>query len=208
MTPEPETRDKILDAAKTVFLEQGSSGARMQEIADAAGVNKALLHYYFRDKETLAGAVFQREFRRLVQPVMATLGSDLPLEDKVRRTVDLYVDGLSTFPLMPGYVMAEIHFHPERIEDFLASVADQQPAPLVRGVLERLGRQIEAEVAAGRMRPVPPRQFMVNLVSLCVFPFAARPLLRLILGGEEGFEQLIEERKATLADFFLSALRP
>ena len=150
-----DTEDRILDAAHTVFLQRGTAGARMQEVADEAGVNKALLHYYFRDKDTLAGAVFEREFRRLVRPVMATLGSDLPLEDKVRRTVELYVDGLSDFPLMPGYVLAEIHFHPERMEDFLSSVAARQPARVLQGLgsghaaLFITGRQYEQGAGQG-----------------------------------------------------------
>lgn len=208
MTSDPETRDKILDAAKSAFLQRGTSGARMQEIADAAGVNKALLHYYFRNKETLASAVFQRELGAMIQPVMATLGSDLPIEDKVPRVIELYLNALSAFPQMPGYVLAEMHFHPERLEAFLTSVANARPQDVARHVFATLGQQIEEAVAAGRMKQIAPQQFMVNLISLCVFPFAARPMLQLVTGGPEPFDAMIEERKRTLADFFLGALRP
>jgi AcrR family transcriptional regulator len=206
--PDPDTRERILDAAKNVFLERGTSGARMQDIADAAEVNKALLHYYFQNKDNLSGAVFQRELGRLIQPVLQTLGSDLPLEEKVRTAIDLYLARLSAFPLMPGYVLAEIHFHPDRLEALLASVADVAPREIGTKVFAVLGRQIDDAVAAGRMRPISPHQFLVNLVSLCVFPFAARPLLVLVTGGDEHFDAMIEERRETLADFFLGALRP
>ena len=208
MTSDPDTREKILDAAKATFLERGTAGARMQEIADTAGVNKALLHYHFQNKETLAGAVFQRELAALIQPVLGTLGSDLPIEEKVPRVVRLYLNALSAFPQMPGYVLAEMHFHPERLERFVSAITNAQPQDMARGIFDTLGRQIEQAVADGRMRPIAPQQFMVNLISLCVFPFAARPLLELVTGGEEPYWALIEERKTTLADFYLHALRP
>lgn len=205
---DPDTRGKILDAAKEVLLEHGTSGARMQDIADAAEVNKALLHYYFQNKDNLSGAVFQRELSRLMRPVLKTLGSNRPLEEKVRTAIDLYLAKLSAFPLMPGYVLAEMHFHPERLEALLTSVADVAPQEMGRKVFTVLGRQIDVAVAAGRMRPISPHQFLVNLVSLCVFPFAARPLLVLMTGGNDRFDAMIDERRETLTDFFLGALRP
>ena len=180
----------------------------MQDIADAAGVNKALLHYYFQSKDNLSAGVFRRELRQLLQPVLRALGSDLPLEDKVRTAVDLYLDKLSAFPLLPGYVLAEMHFHPDRLEELLTSITDMEPAKMGSAVFGALGRQIDQAVAAGRMRPIAPQEFLVNLVSLCVFPFAARPLLVLVTGGEERFEAMIENRRETLADFFLGGLRP
>jgi TetR/AcrR family transcriptional regulator len=207
-TSDLDTRDRILDAAKGVFLERGTSGARMQEIADTAGVNKALIHYYFRNKDTLADAVFHRELRALVQPVFHTLASELPLEEKVEATVGLYLDHLSAFPQMPGYVLADMHFHPGRLEEFFEAMTDVAPGPMGQRVFTALGRQIDEAVAQGRMRPLTPRQFMVNLVSLCVFPFAARPLLTLVMGGDDEFQTMIDERRTTLTEFFLGALRP
>ena len=189
-------------------MERGTSGARMQDIADSAGVNKALLHYYFQNKDNLSAAVFRRELRQLLQPVLQILASSRPLEDKVRMAVDLYLDRLSAFPLMPGYVLAEMHFHPDRLEELLTSITDLAPQEVGKTVFGALERQIGEAVESGDMRPVSPQQFLVNLVSLCVFPFAARPLLVLVTGGEDRFEAMIEDRRETLADFFLGGLRP
>jgi hypothetical protein len=136
------------------------------------------------------------------------MASELPLEEKVRTVVGLYMEKLTAFPQMPGYVLAEMHFHPERLEEFVTALTDVAPDVMGRRVFAVLGRQIDAAVAEGTMRPLPPRQFMVNLISLCVFPFAARPLLTLIAGGGDEFEGLIAERSDTLADFFLGAIRP
>jgi AcrR family transcriptional regulator len=208
MSPAPDARERILDAAKAAFHDRGTSGARMQEIADSAGINKALIHYYFKNKDTLAAAVFQRELRTLVQPVMQTLASDLPLDDKVRTVIGMYLDRLPALPQMPGYILAEMHFHPERLSELMTSITESDPQDLARRVFDRLGAQIDAAVAAGRMAPIPPHQFMVNLVALCVFPFAARPLLSFVMGGSEVFDTMIEERRESLTQFFLRGLRP
>lgn len=207
---EKDPEEAILDAAHAVFVRRGTAGARMQEVADEAGVNKAMLHYYFRNKERLAEAVFRRAAKRLLPPVLTIMGSDAPLEEKVERVVEHELTILSESPYLPAYLLSEMHHHPERLERLVtATMSGVSPSQLVPPILEKLGRQIEEGVAEGRLRPITPEQFVINLVGLCVFPFAARPLLRLVLGrGEEGFEELMEERKRTLASFILGALRP
>ena len=209
MTTDPETEDRILDAAHAVFLRRGTAGARMQEIADEAGVNKALLHYYFRSKDRLAEAVFQRAARALFPVIIKTMVSDAPIEEKVERVVQHELDILSKNPQLPGYLLSEMHHHPERIEQLVTSIIGAAPSAVAPPILARLGAQIQERVAAGTMRPIAPEQFLVNLVSLCIFPFAARPLLTVVLGmGPEGFDGLIERRKRELPGFFLNALRP
>ncbi|HEX2189551.1 MAG TPA: TetR/AcrR family transcriptional regulator [Longimicrobiaceae bacterium] len=204
-----DTEQRILDAAHTVFLRRGTAGARMQEIADEAGVNKALLHYYFRSKERMAEAVFQRAARRLFPPVLAILASDDAIEAKVERTVAHYLDTLAETPFLPGYVLAELQHHPERITRTLESLAGAPVQGLGLRVFARLAEQIEERVRDGTLRPILPDQFVVNLLSLCIFPFAARPMLEVVLGlGPDGFDAFIRERKRTLPGFFLNALRP
>src|SRR5215208_647552 len=116
------TEQRILDAAHRVFIRRGTTGARMQEIADEAGVNKALLHYYFRSKSRLADAVFQR----IAMGIFARLGeaaaSDAELEDKVRRIVGIYLDQLSKTPYVPGYILSELNQHPDRARQFLEAI--------------------------------------------------------------------------------------
>ncbi|MQA91052.1 MAG: TetR family transcriptional regulator [Gemmatimonas sp.] len=207
---ERETGEAILDAAHTVFLRRGTAGARMQEVADEAGVNKALLHYYFRSKEGLAEAVFTRAARRLFPPVLAIMGSEAAIEEKVEQIVEHELEILSESPYLPGYLMSEIHHHPERLEQLMSmTMSGVSPAHLLPPIVEKLRRQIDKRVEAGTLRPISPEQFIINLIALCVFPFAARPMLELALGqGGRGFEVLIEERKRTLAAFFLNAMRP
>lgn len=203
------TEQKILDAAHAVFLRRGTAGARMQEIADEAGVNKALLHYYFRSKERLAEAVFGRTIRGLFPPLVAIMGSDLPLEDKVRRFVAFELDALAQNPIVPAYLIAEMHQEPERVPRLIKALTGMELGGAATSVRAALDRQIAERVAAGTMKPIASEQFFVNLVSMCVFPFAARPLLCAALQLDTaGFARFIEERKTSLPQFFLDALRP
>ena len=204
-----DTERRILDAAHVVFLREGTAGARMHEIAREAGVNQALLHYYFRSKERLAEAVFQRIAEQIFPRVFGILGSDAAIEDKVDRFVQVYLDAFVESPFLPGYILSELHHHPARLHQLLATPTGELPVKVARPALERLGAQIDGLVRAGSLRPITPQQFTVNLVSLCVFPFAARPLLGAILGiGDDEFRRFIAKRKRDLPAFFLNALRP
>ena len=202
------TEDRILDAAHSVFTRRGTAGARVQEIAAEAGVNKALLHYYFRSKEKLASAVFQRVALQIIPPLMQILASDAEIEVKVEKVVNHYLDQLSRAPYLPAYLIAELNHHPERVRALVTPIVGdpQQVRPRVFAVL---AAQLEQRVAAGTLRPIAAEQFVINLVSLCIFPFAVRPLLEtVLLTGEGDFERFIAARRTALVDFFLAALRP
>lgn len=203
------TEQRILDAAHRVFIRTGTAGARMQEIAKEAGVNSALLHYYFRSKDRLSQAVFERAAKELFPAVFGILASDAPLAGKVRQVVELELDRLSKAPYLPGYIISELSHQPERIHQFMTAMTGKQPHEVGGVVVKRLRAQIQAEVKAGRMRPIAPEQFIVNLLSLCIFPFAARPLLGAVLGFDEpGFARFIAARRKELPEFYLAALRP
>jgi len=205
-----DTEQRILDAAHAVFVRRGTAGARMQEIAGEAQVNQALLHYYFRSKEQLARAAFERAGSQLMPAVIRVVASDDPLEEKVARVIALELDHLSRAPYLPGYIIGEVAHHPERAQQLIAAMSGGLTPEVIRPrVFGALKRQIDARVAAGAMRPIAPESFMVNLVSLCIFPFAARPMLQAILGLDAaGFDRFIARRRDDLVAFFLGALRP
>ena len=207
--PDADTEQRILDAAHMVFIRRGTAGARMQDIADEAGVNKALLHYYFRSKSRLADAVFQRVTSVIFLRLSETAGSDAEIEDKVRRIIAIYIEQLSKTPYVPAYVISELNQHPERTRQFFDAV---RPAGAPKGpppFLLKLGKQIDARVRAGTMRPISAGQFIANIATLCIFPFAAKPMICTLLDlDDRGFNAFIEERKTGLPEFFLSGLRP
>jgi AcrR family transcriptional regulator len=203
------TEARILEAAHAVFVRRGTAGARMQEIAHEAGVNQALLHYYFRGKERLAEAVFRRAAGELLPRVIDVLGSDATLEEKVSRVVELELDHLLRAPFLPGYLISELHHHPERVPQLIPAMTGLWPGDISSKVLVKLKAQITARVDAGTMDAITPDQFVVNLLALCVFPFAARPMLMALLGlDRQGFDRFIGRRRTELTPFFLKALRP
>ena len=204
-----DTERRILDAAHAVFLRRGTAGARTQEIAREAGVNSALLHYYFRSKARLAEAVFQRAAAELMPAVIRILASDAELEAKVEQVVDVELKQLLRTPYLPGYVLSELTHHPERARQLFSAATGLSPADVGARLFKVLGAQIRARVKAGRMHPIAPEQFAINLLALCVFPFAARPMVMALLGLDDaGFQQFIDRRRRELATFFLRALRP
>lgn len=204
-----DTERRILAAAHAVFSRRGTSGARMQEIAAEAGVNHALLHYYFRSKQQLAETVFMQAAASFFPPLMVLLGSDVSLDLKVRQVVEHEIATLRRTPFLPGYIISEIAQYPDRVAALISKLGgDGEESPRARG-LRRLKADIDAAVQSGTIRPISAEQFLVSLVALCVFPFAARPMLQAILDlSETQYAEFIEHRRTSLADFFLAGLRP
>ncbi len=204
--PDDGTEQRIFDAADRVFAQRGTDGARMQEIAEEAGVNKALLHYYYRSKDKLAEAVFRQAFGKMLPAVFEIMASDLELEEKVERVVHVYLDQLLRRPYMPGYLISEITHHPDRLQTLFTPVVGDQ---VKRRVLTTLRRQIDERVSDGTLAPIAPEQFMINVISLSIFPFAVRPMLMVVLGLDaKGFERLIKQRRREIPAFIMGALRP
>lgn len=207
--PDRETEQRILDAARAVFIRRGTAGARMQEIAAEAGVNQALLHYYFRSKERLSTAVFQQAVSRVFPPVIQVLGGDLPIPEKIDRIVALYLENLAANPFVPGYILSELHNNPERVAQMMETAIGYAPGRALPTVIQKLERQMAEEVAAGRMRPISAMGFAVNLLSLSIFPFAARPMLSIAFQMDDAaFARFIAVRRTELVDFIRNAIRP
>ena len=183
------TELRILDAADAVFVRRGTDGARMQEIAEEAGVNKALLHYYYRTKDGLAQAVFRRVASAFMPVIIETMASDLSLEAKAEKVVQHYLEVFARRPYLPGYLISEVTHHPDRLPPLFAAIAGTQ---IKKRVLTKLAQQIDERVRAGTLAPIAPEQFLVNIISLCVFPFAARPIIMVALGLDaKGFERAL-----------------
>jgi AcrR family transcriptional regulator len=194
------TEQKIYKAAKVVFQRKGMAGARMQDIAEEAGINKALLHYYFRSKEKLFQSVFQDIISKIAPALLGILVSELPLQQKVEGVVEKYLDLLEENPYIPIFILNELRSEPDKIA--------QKIGLIDRVSLEPLGRQLEEEYRKGNIKQIDPMQFLLNLVSLCVFPFIGKPILKEIFGIQDSkFNQLISERRMLIPEFIMNALR-
>ena len=199
--PGDSTEQKIFDAAHEVFTQKGMDGAKMQEIADRAGINKALLHYYYRTKEKLYESVARAIISKAIPSVLQIIESELPLEEKIKKFIETYVGIISRNPFIPLFIISEINKHPDRFIDTM--MPKDLPKP------EVFFNQVYAEIAAGRIRPVKPKHLIVNIVSMCVFPFVGKPMIRILMGmGAGEMRVFLDERKEEVTSFVLAALRP
>jgi TetR/AcrR family transcriptional regulator len=197
-----ETRERILDAAHTVFLRRGTANSRTQEIAAEAGVNKALVHYYFGTKAALADAIFERALGTLLPRIFGILADPTrSIEQKVPAIVREQIDFHSTRPYFAGYLLSELHAQPERISRLIVRHG--------RVPLDVIRRQLRDAALAGTVRRISAEQFVVNLMGLLIFPFAIRPALSEMLSLDDTrWRAFVEERRRLLPDFFMAGLRP
>jgi AcrR family transcriptional regulator len=194
------TEDKILEAAKNVFVTKGMSGARMQDIANEAGINKALLHYYFRSKEKLFEVIFKAAVSRLVPRITAILESDMPLFIKIERFCENYIETVMQSPFIPLFVINEMNKQPE--EFILKIWGDQRPG------LKSFFKQVEVDIANGLIKPIHPHQLLVNIVSLIVFPFVAKPIIFFVTGMDsKEYKDFMIARKKEIPEFIINAIK-
>jgi len=194
------TEELILEAAQAVFLEKGLAGARMQEIADRAGINKALLHYYFRSKEKLSGIIISRTIGVIMPRMMGVLATDQDLFDKIREMVDTFITFISRNSFLPLFIINEVNRNPH----FFFTTALQQEKPQ----LEKFRQQVEEAIAQGRIRPISATQLMMNMMSMLVFPFLGKPIFRGALGlTEDAFQQEMKLRRTEVAEFIIQSIK-
>jgi AcrR family transcriptional regulator len=191
----------ILDAARKVFLENGFDGATMQLIASEAGINKALLHYYFRSKDRLFEAVFIEAFSRMIPNLLKIFASDAEFTEKIKGFVDTYISALQQYPQIPLFILHELHRNPARMIELIHSTGLNPDFVL---------NIIRQEIKKGTIAEIDPHQLMVNLLAMCIFPFAARPMIQgfIFKNDVKAYENFLESRKIEVANFILKAIKP
>jgi TetR/AcrR family transcriptional regulator len=195
------TEAKILAAAKKIFVIKGMAGARMQDIADEAGINKALLHYYFRNKEKLFEVIFMEAANKLFPRINEIFASDQPLFEKIESFCEEYITVVMENPYLPLFVLNEINQDPEY---FLQKVWAGKSKPNPQKFLE----QIEREVKKGTIKRISPLHLLMNLLSMTIFPFVAKPMIQKNLGLDElQFRATMEQRKKVISKFIIDAIR-
>lgn len=197
---EKASEEKILEAARKIFISKGMAGARMQDIADEAGINKALLHYYFKSKEQLFEKVFSEIMSRMIPRIKSILLADVTLYEKIEQFCDQYITIILQNPYLPIFIFNEMHKQPTKLiaKMFGGELPD----------LSKFTEQVEQEVKAGKIRPVSPVQLVMNLMSLCIFPFLGKPLLGTLLQIDElQFQLAMQQRKKFIPQFIFDAIK-
>jgi len=198
------TEQIIKKAAEDEFLSKGYAGAKTTEIAKRAGVNHAMLHYYFRTKENLFNIVFQEKIQVLANSFADTFDSDLPFFDRIRLGIEAHFDIMAQNPRLPFFIYSEIISNEERKEMFI-----QKLYPNISRILVDLQKGLEIEVKKGNARPVNSIDILLNIVSLNVFAFLAEPLLSVVSQKNNiDFNELLKLRKENNVQVILNSLRP
>jgi len=197
-----ESRAAILRAAAEEFAEHGIAGARTDAIARQAHVNKALLYYYFKDKETLYGAVLDSAFRGLKERIFGVLDSDLPPRQKILAYVGAYFDFIAGHQLYPKLMQREMMRAREGRSAHLEKVVRSYLQPIYM----RLGEILRDGIERGEFRKVDPAHFVPSMVAVIVFYFSSAPVMQKIVGFNPLAPQRIAERRAAVLDFISAAL--
>ncbi len=208
--PDGDTEARILAAARRVFIRKGTAGARLQEIAEEAGVTQALVHYYFKNKDALAERVFLDVARTMTSALVGGAPSlNDSLETLIERLVTAYIDAVRQAPFIPGYLLAEAQQQPERLDRLVDAAIGTMPSVMAAMMLAHVEQEVARRTSDGTLRPMTARQLLVNVMSLAVFPFVALPILRVTLGFDDAqFAEFLDERRRELPSFIIGALRP
>jgi TetR/AcrR family transcriptional regulator len=196
-----QTEEKIFDAATDVFVEKGMDGARMQDIADRAGINKSLLHYYFRTKVHLFNAVYEMIAGQMFKKFAPVFDENLTLEEKIRFFLREHIAFMQKNPRLPSFILNEIHRNPQRIRKLIQSID-------INKLWNTLEVQHKDELKRYNITKENIPQLMTTIAGMSVFPFAARPIISSIMEKMGyNFDQYIEERKEYAADFVIKAIK-
>jgi len=197
-----ESRAAILNAAVLEFARDGVAGARTDAIARSARVNKALLYYYFKDKQALYGAVLDQVFGGLAATVLETLSRDLPPREKLLAYAGAHFDYIASHPLYPRIVQSEMMSANRGSAKHLERIVKQYFRPL----FGRLSELIREGVESGEFRPVDPFHFIPSMIAMIVFYFTNIPVMRLMTSTDPLVPERIAQRRAAVLDYLSAAL--
>jgi AcrR family transcriptional regulator len=183
------TEEKIKEAARKIFLHRGYAATRTRDIAEEAGLNLALLNYYFRSKEKLFDIIMMENLQHFIEGIKDILNDNrTSLEQKIEAIVNNYINLLMHQPELPLFVLHELRSHPKE----LVSKIDRDKF-INRSYFMQ---QLKEAMNQGKVAAINPLHFLMNIVSLTIFPFVASPILRNIGGlKQQEFNMLMEERK-------------
>lgn len=189
------TEEKIKEAARKVFTQKGYAATRTRDIAEEAGINLALLNYYFRSKEKLFEIIIMEKMQILfgkIGPII--MDGRTSIEEKVERVSEHYIDTLMANPDIPLFVLGEIKNNPDKFANLVKTKTNITDSALFKQLTER--------------RPdIDPLHFLLNMLGLVIFPFIGKPLIQLITGLQpDKAAALMNERKILIRKWFIAML--
>ena len=195
-----EAQEKIVESARKLFVKKGLKGTTVRDIAAESGVNVAMVNYYFRSKEKLFDTIFEEAFALLADKIFYLIDSDLPFFELIRKWIYSYYDMLFEYPDLPIFVLTELAANPQKISEKFKN----KPYDLY----VKLSERIKAEETKGTIHPVPIPDFLLNVISLSIFPFAAGPVVTQLLNlSDDNYMKSLERHREYVADFVIKAIK-
>jgi len=188
------TEQLIKDTAKRLIFAEGKLHATTQEIADAAGVNRTALHYYFRSRDLLIAAVFQEAMQGLSGRLNQCMASTKPFRQKVEFLIEVFLKDMTAFPYQETFMVTEIN-----------TLGKQLVGNIDSGPVKSFLNEVQQEMDSGNLKMMPPSQFLMNLFSLLSYPLIMAPLYRQLFQlSDLAFDELIAARKTMIMDLIFS----
>ena len=198
------TEQAILNAAEKLFLDRGFALTSTTAIAKEAGCNQALVHYYFRTKDKLFEALFEKKFRMLVSNFLEIGEEALPFEEKLRKKIESHFEMIRANPKVPFLFFNELTTNPERLDRLKEKISD-----LPKTVLHQFQKELKIEIENGNIRPVSASDLLLTIISLNVTLFIAGPVYKTLIGiSDKDYTRLIEHRKKENVEVIINSLRP
>lgn len=197
----PDVKGKIKKAARTLFTRNGFNGTSIRDIASASDTNVAMVNYYFQSKHNLFADIFNDAFAIVTGKIFEIVESDLPFFEMVRRWIYAYYDVLKQYQGLPLFILNEISQRPE-------SLSEKLDFSKANDVFIVMNKKFEDEQAKGTILPMTIQDFAMNIISLCIFPFAFGPVANSVLNlSKDEYAQYLESHKEVVADFVINGLK-
>jgi len=187
----PQTETLIKETAKRVFFQKGLLNATTQQIADEAGVNRALIHYYFRSRDQLFKAVLEEAVNETRNKVDSIFNSDEPFKVKISKYLDVFIDRNAEFPYIQNFIITEIMSDPEKMKEHFSRKRNH--------MLKHIVPPLKKEIESGNMEPIDPEHFIVNMMSMCSYPLVAKPFIQNMFSYDDKmYRKFLKERKQVI----------
>ena len=199
-----QTEKLVLGAAMKVFTQKGYAAARMDDIAKEANINRALLHYYFRSKDKMFDLIFEQKIKEFFSGIGQILFSDRKLEEVIREMVKHEITLIVANPYLPLFVLQELQQSPERLLNH-AKASGMSP----NLILKRFSVLVNEAIRLKTINKIEPGQLLINIMSLCIYPMIAKPVLKSVLElDDKKFDKMMTQRIEQVSEFILLSIKP
>jgi len=205
MEPFSPTEQKIFQAAARIFVQRGRDGARMEDIAREAGINKAMLHYYFRSKDKLYLTVFEQEIRKVAEDLYQSLDLKTDIQNFLSNFIHNYIDRINQNPLLIQFMLWELrrgsHVISELFQKIFSHFAYHPP--------EKIVQKIQQAIKNNEIRKVDPHHLFFNIIGMCIFTFIASPIITSLFPDlNTQHKSFIDKRKSEIYNLIWNGIKP